>query len=264
MVVLDKRPNPRTRARHARLPGVDPAYQQTTLRQEDDHWWYRGRRRVLAEVLASLPLPDQPRILDAGCGGGGQLPALARLGEVTGVELAAEAAEVARARGAGTVLEGTVERLPFDYASFDLITSLDVIEHTDDDVLALRELLRVIRPGGWLVLTVPAYPRLWSRHDELNHHRRRYTRATLLRATAAAGWAPRRTTHFNSLLLPAAAAVRVLERGDSSQRSDVDRTPAWLNGLLEMPLAVEARLIASGRRLPAGLSLLGVFQAVAD
>ena len=242
---------------------MDPAYQHTTLRQEDGHWWYRGRRRVLAPVLESLPLSNQAQVLDAGCGGGGQLPALAALGEVTGLEPAAEAAEVANARGAGKVVQGTIEQLPFPDDSFDLITSLDVIEHTDDDILALRELLRVIRPGGWLVLTVPAYPRLWSRHDELNHHRRRYTRPTLLHATAAAGWAPRRTTHFNSLLLPAAAAVRLVERRDTSQRSDVDRTPAWLNGLLEMPLALEARLIAGGRRLPAGLSLLGVFQAPA-
>ena len=102
--------------------------------------------------------------------------------------------------------------MPFEASRFDLITCLDVLEHIEDDRGALRELRRVARPGGVLLTTVPAYPRLWSSHDELNQHCRRYTRPELLSRAVEAGWHPRRTTHFNALLLPVAAAWRLGER----------------------------------------------------
>ena len=102
---------------------------------------------------------------------------LARLGEVTGIELSPTSVAVARARNVGEVVEGSVEELPFEDDSFDFAVCLDVIEHLDDDLQTLRELRRVVRPGGRLLVTVPAYPSLWSSHDVVNHHRRRYTRA---------------------------------------------------------------------------------------
>lgn len=240
---------------------MDPDFQQSTLEQEDSHWWYRGRRRILERVIADLPLPAAAQILDAGCGGGGQLEPLSRRGQVVGLEPVPMAADVARRRGVADVVDGTLEQLPFTDGRFDLVTCLDVLEHLDDDRPGLEELLRVTRPGGWLVVTVPAYPRLWSRHDDLNEHRRRYTRPTLLRAASDAGWSPRRTTHFNSVLLPAAAAVRVLERLSHSGGSEIDRPGRLANRMLEVPLRVEAGAIARGRRLPAGLSLLAVLQA---
>ena len=243
---------------------MDLEFQQRTLQQEDGHWWYRGRRQIVHEVIAGLPLPIPARVLDAGCGGGGQLPTLSALGPVVGVEPVAAAAQVARDRRVGEVVEGRVEALPFSDAHFDLVTALDVVEHVDDDRRALSEMRRVTAPEGWLVVTVPAYQWLWSRHDELNHHRRRYTRARLLRAATSAGWRPVRTTYFNSLLLPVAASVRLVDRLRPAQSADVDRTPPVLNDLLERPLLAEAKLLATGRRLPAGLSLLGVFRAPAQ
>jgi SAM-dependent methyltransferase len=154
--------------------------------------------------------------------------------------------------------------LTFAADSFDLAVSLDVIEHLGDDLAALRELRRVVAPGGALLVTVPAYQWLWSGHDEINHHHRRYTRRTLQRAAEQAGWKQARTTYFNSLLLPAAIVLRVLDRVNRAKTTesslDLWVPPEPLNWLLERPLALEAALIARGGRIPAGLSLLAVFR----
>jgi len=116
--------------------------------------------------------------------------------------------EIAHQLKVDAVIEGSVLDMAFAADSFDLAVSLDVIEHLDDDLAALRELRRVVAPGGALLVTVPAYQWLWSGHDEINHHHRRYTRRTLQRAAEQAGWKQARTTYFNSLLLPAAIVLR--------------------------------------------------------
>ena len=243
---------------------MEDSYETDTLAVEDRHWWYRGRRRIVLDVVGGLPLPPQPRILDAGCGSGRNLVELAGFGSVVGLEPSERGAEVARARGLGDVVQAEIGTMPFDDASFDLITLLDVLEHIEDDRGALRELRRVARPGGVLLITVPAYPQLWSSHDELNRHCRRYTRPELLHRAVEAGWRPLRTTHFNLLLLPVAAAWRLGERLRPSQAaptSELVRTPSSINWLLKQPLRTEAALLRSGRRIPAGLSLVGVFAA---
>ncbi len=246
---------------------MDEVYERRTHEVEDDHWWYRGRRRVIDEELRSLGLPSPLEILDAGCGSGRNMVDLVRFGTVTGLELADASVAKARSRGVGEVVQATLESMPFDADRFDLAVSFDVIEHLDDDRLALRELRRVVRPGGFLVVTVPAYQWLWSEHDVVNHHRRRYTRRTLEAAAGDAGWTTVSTTHFNGLLLPAAVAhrglLRLRSRGSAADPaaavSDLERTSPRLNRLLERPLHLEARLIGSGRRIPCGLSLMAVF-----
>jgi SAM-dependent methyltransferase len=243
---------------------MDEVYELQTHQVEDDHWWYRGRRRVIREAVGALGLPPGARILDAGCGSGRNMVELADFGQVTGLELSEASVERARERGVGDVVAGSLtDRLPFPDATFDLALALDVLEHLDDDLAALRELRRGVRPGGRLLITVPAYQWLWSSHDEVNHHRRRYTRSTLLSAASEAGWAPVSSTYFNSLLMPAAVAYRALDRvrrAPPPEASDLDRTPGWLNNVLERPLKLEARLISRGRAIPAGLSLLAVFE----
>lgn len=242
---------------------MDRDYELQTHRAEDRHWWYRGRRDVIERVIADLKLPARARILDAGCGSGRNMIELARHGTVSGVELSGPSVDVARARGAGKVIAGSVLDMPFDSDSFDLSVCLDVIEHLEDDVGALRELRRVLAPGGSLLVTVPAYQWLWSGHDEVNHHHRRYTRRSLQRVAEQAGWEQVRTTYFNSLLLPLAILLRVLERfSRKTTESSLDLwvPPQPLNWLLERPLALEAALIGRGGRIPAGLSLLAVFR----
>jgi SAM-dependent methyltransferase len=242
---------------------MDRDYELQTHQAEDRHWWYRGRRTVLERVIADLRLPARARILDAGCGSGRNMVEFARHGTVTGVELSETSVCLARERGAGEVIAGSVLEMPFEPDNFDLAASLDVIEHLEDDLAALRELRRVVAPGGALLITVPAYQWLWSGHDEVNHHFRRYTRRSLQRVAEQAGWQQVRTTYFNSLLLPAAILLRVLDRfSRKTTESSLDLwvPPAPLNWLLERPLALEAAMIGRGGRIPAGLSLLAVFR----
>jgi SAM-dependent methyltransferase len=242
---------------------MDRDYELQTHRAEDAHWWYRGRRQVLERVLEDLGLPPGARILDAGCGSGRNMVELARRGTVTGVELSEASATLARERHVGEVISGSVLQMPFAEGSFDLAVCLDVIEHLEDDLAALRELRRVVEPNGSLLVTVPAYQWLWSGHDEVNHHFRRYTRRSLQSAAEQAGWRQVRSTHFNSLLLPVAVLLRVLDRfSRKTTESSLDLwvPPQPLNWLLERPLLLEASLIGHGGRIPVGLSLLAVFR----
>jgi SAM-dependent methyltransferase len=241
---------------------MDQALMKAMLDLDDHHWWYRGRRRIIRSELDRLKLPPRANVLDAGCGSGRTLTELAAYGTVQGIELDPGAAEVARGRGAGEVRIGRLEELPWEEDTFDLITCLDVIEHTPDDRATLTELRRVAKPGGWLLLTVPAYQALWSQHDEANHHFRRYGRRTLTEAARHAGWRVWRLTSFNSLLLAPAAAVRVAQRWrpSSDHKPDLELGPAWLNSVLERPLQLEAGWLASGRTLPVGLSLMAVLE----
>lgn len=232
------------------------------LAHDEHHWWYRGRRRVLCATLDRLELPARARLLDAGCGSGRTLDELARYGAVAGVDLSPQAVACARDRGHADVAVGRVETLDFPDAAFDVVTCLDVIEHTPDDQRTLRELRRVARPGGLLLLTVPAHPTLWSTHDEVNLHYRRYTRRGLRAAAAIAGLSVVSDTYFNSLLLAPAAVVRWGRRlhPESAARSDLTLTPRALDGALEWPMIAEAKVIAAGGRVPFGLSLLAVLR----
>jgi SAM-dependent methyltransferase len=241
---------------------MDDRLMNAMLAADEHHWWYRGRRQIIRAELDRLPVPDSAVVLDAGCGSGRTMEELIAYGEVHGIELDPQAAAVARDRGFDVKI-GRLEELPWESGAFDLITCLDVIEHTPDDRLTLRELRRVCKPGGWLLATVPAYQSLWSLHDEANHHYRRYDRAALLAAAKLAGWSVERMTSFNSLLLAPAAAVRLVQRHrgrrtNGSYTPELNLGPAWLNAVLERPLRLEARWLSSGRTLPMGLSLLAV------
>ncbi len=244
---------------------MDARLMKATLELDDRHWWYRGRRRIIRAELDRLALAPGARILDAGCGSGRTLEELVDYGEVQGIELDPAAAEVATSRGLGEVRIGRLEEMPWEDSQFDLITCLDVIEHTPDDRVTLRELRRVSKPGAFLLVTVPAYQGLWSTHDVANHHYRRYSRGRMRAAAGEAGWRVRRMTSFNGLLLGPAAAVRLAERRRLRQpvadhKPNLTLGPEWLNAVFEQPLRLEARWLAGGRSMPAGLSLLAVLE----
>lgn len=221
---------------------------------EDRHWWYRGRWAVVEALLSRVRLPPRPRILDAGCGTGGNLRKFSRLGVATGVEPSPEAVGFCRERGLERVHQAGLESLPFEDGSFDLIAATDVIEHVGAEQQALRELRRVAAPTGVLLLTVPAYMWLWSEEDVNLHHHRRYTKRRLRAAVVEAGWEPVFATYFNSVLLPPIAVAKKLRPG-SGDSADLDRTPASLDGALSLPMRLEARLIRAGISLPAGVSV---------
>jgi len=234
---------------------------------DERHWWYRGRRVVLRAALTQLAVRPGSRVLEVGCGTGSNLSWLAEVGPARGVEL--NPGGLAWARSAGhTVDEAAADALPFGDGEFGLLACLDVLEHVSDDRAALAEMRRVTAAGGTLLLTVPAYPRLFSEHDEAAGHRRRYGRAQLLELAGRTGWEPALVTNFNLLLLPVAAAARLARRLASRRgpsvtpRSDLLRTPPALNGPLQWPMRAEAAAIRAGIRLPAGLSLLLGLRAV--
>lgn len=233
------------------------------LAAADEHWWYRGRRRIVRAALEGLDLPVGAPLLDAGCGSGQLLELLSEFGVPIGVDPDPESIARAAARGY-EVAEAALPELPFADETFAASTCLDVLEHLRDDEAALAELARVTTPGGALLVTVPAYEALWSAHDEANEHLRRYRARELGPLARRAGWTTERLTYFNTVLLPPAAVVRLAERVRRHPRraavSDLDRTPHALNRALEMPLRIEAAVLRRGARLPAGLSLLAVLR----
>ena len=224
---------------------------------EDQHWWFRGRRKVVWALLGRAGVNACPHLLDAGCGTGRNLVEFGGLGEAEGVDASAEAVDFCRRRGLDRVQQAPLEALPFEDGRFDLLLATDVIEHLDDDRRALRELRRVAGPGARLLLTVPAYRWLWSQHDESLHHRRRYTQRQLCESLRASGWEPQIGSYFFTGLLPGVAAVRILRRlrPSPSPRSDMAFSPPGVSRLLELLSVAEAKLIERGVRLPFGVSV---------
>ena len=229
---------------------------------EDEHWWYVGMRRVADALLAQRfnGRRGNLNVLDAGCGTGGNSAHLRAYGTVTGVDIAPEAVLLAAERPGVRLACASVEALPFADASFDLVLSNDVLCHLGvaNDTAAMREFARVLRPGGILFLQLPAYDWLRSHHDEAVHTGHRYTSAELRTLLGAAGLRIRRLTHANSLLLPAAAVWRALNRFlPAADRSDVRPLAGPVNSALRAALSLEAPIIAR-RDLPFGLSVIGV------
>jgi len=222
---------------------------------EDRHWWFRGRWAVVEALLSRSDLPASPRILDAGCGTGGNLQRYARIGEAEGVEPFDDAVRMCHERGFDAVKQAGLEDLPFENDRYDLIASTDVLEHIAAEETALRELWRVAKPGGTLLLTVPAYMWMWTEEDKNLHHQRRYTKKRLRQAVERCGWEPLVTSYFNTFLLPPIALARLLPRKDNGQQSDLDRTPATLDGPLSWPMRIEAQAIRAGLTLPFGVSV---------
>jgi SAM-dependent methyltransferase len=244
---------------------------EVMFRREDQHWWYSGMRRAaLALLRQALKGVTSPFILDAGCGTGGTTLRLQELGTVVGVDLVSEALELAASRGlAGRLAEGRVERLPFRDASFDVLTSFEVLYHTgvDDDRRALAEFRRVLRPGGMMLLRLPAHDWLRGQHDRLVHTRHRYSKQEVTSKLHAAGFRIEHLSWANSILFPPAVAKRLLERvipqdDEAGAEPDLWQPPRPLNALLEQCLAVEAVALPRRIPLPFGLSVIALARAV--
>jgi SAM-dependent methyltransferase len=226
-------------------------------RVAERHHWYVARRRVLAALIGRLGLPPQAQILEIGCGTGHNLDMLARFGTVSAVEIDEPSREMASMRLGRPVAASPLPELAgIEHEAYDLIALLDVLEHLPDDRAALESGARRLRPGGRLLITVPAHPWLWSAHDEANHHFRRYTRAALQQAIGDAGLRIDRLTWFNSLLFPLAVAARLFGNA-KGQNMTGDELPWPFPWLLEQIFAAERYAI--GRvPFPPGLSLLAV------
>ena len=211
---------------------------------EDKHWWFVGRRRIIAswaEKICCEIGQRQPRILDVGCGTGANLQMLAEFGAAEGVDVSAEALDFCRARGLGRVRQGAAESLPYEDAQFDLVTGLDVVEHLDDDVAGLREMFRVLRPGGRALLFVPAFMFLWGVQDDVSHHRRRYTLTELKEKLRAAGLTVERASYANiTFFAPILFGRFVMRVSGLRPASENNINIGALNGLLGRMLGAES------------------------
>lgn len=229
---------------------------------EDAHWWFNGRKRIVAQMIESLHLPKGARLLDAGCGTGGNLQLLARYGSVKGLEYDENAIRLARTRGVGEIMQAAFpDKIPLVGETFNLVVLLDVLEHIEDDVATLRALGGLLDPEGKLLLTVPAFPFLWCKHDDLHHHKRRYTARTLTQAIEAAGLKVQYLSYFNMWLFPLVAAVRVVQKWFPPKDCDGELTvpPRFANAFLEWLFGSE-RFLLGRVKLPFGVSLLAVVQ----
>lgn len=240
---------------------MDPSLYHAFHDVEDRHWWFVGRRAIIAALLpeALRGVPRPCRLLDVGCGTGGMLPILAPHGAVTGVDSEPLALGYCRDRGFLDVhlQEGYAPAEPFD-----VLTLFDVLEHVPDEAGFLTTLNSWLRPGGRLVVTVPAFGWLWSRHDDLNHHQRRYTRARLISALEGAGFSVTRASYFNFILFPLVVIARLLERPARPGVTDDAEVLrhlriGGLNGPLSRIFASE-RFLLRRANLPWGVSLVAL------
>jgi SAM-dependent methyltransferase len=226
------------------------------------HWWYRARRDILARLIErALTLPKDARILEVGCGTGHNLPMLQRFGRVDATEIDGFARVIASKRLGHAVRDAALPALNgVPDRTYDLIAILDVLEHVEEDRAALASMARKLRPGGRILVTVPAHPWMWSAHDEVNHHKRRYTKKTFRAAVEEAGLKVGLLTYFNSLLFPLAAAARLAGRAAKNKDSDDSLPPAPVNKLFETIFRAEAYAI--GRLpFPPGVSLAAIVSA---
>jgi len=228
---------------------------------EDAHWWYAGRRRIIAsfikQICGELQTPH-PRILDVGCGTGANLELLERFGDVEGVDISDDALAFCRERGFQNVRQGAAEQLPYEDDTFNIVTALDVIEHLDDDLMSLKEMHRVLRPDGRVLLFVPAFMFLWGVQDDVSNHRRRYTLKELKRVVERAGFEVERATYANLTFFAPILFVRTFMRvARLRPPSEFKINVPAFNGLLGHIFGAE-RFWLRHLKLPFGVSALCV------
>lgn len=230
------------------------------------YWWSRARRHIIRSLLERYTPAERPlQLADVGCGMGANFLVLKKFGWVVGVDFSPTALTYSRARGERVLVAAGLPHLPFPDNAFDVVTALDVIEHIDDDHAAVRELWRVCKPGGLLVLTVPAYQWLYSDYDEINEHKRRYSRPRLRACVAQQGGCEfLKLSYMCTVLALPVMAVRLVKNLLRVARSikhkpttDIFLLPGPLNRILEILFASEAIWLRFGR-LPFGTSVVCV------
>ena len=234
------------------------------FRVEQVHWWYTGRRTILARFVDEIcrQVTDRrPRILDVGCGTGANLLMLSKYGEAEGVDIAEDALAFCRERGLDRVRLGAGEELPYEDGTFDLVTAFDVVEHMDDDLAGLREMRRVLRPGGRALLFVPTFMFLWGVQDDVSNHRRRYRLPELRRVLEQAGFEIERTTYANiTFFLPILLVRQLMRVTGIKTDSENNINVTALNGVLGRVFGAESWLLKY-MNLPFGVSGLCVARA---
>lgn len=230
---------------------------------QDHHWWYEGRRRILAALIRDLNLPAHAKIMEAGCGPGANLKMLSQFGDVCAFEPDEYAINYCRVYSglpASMLQTGYLPApIPFE-GPFDLVGAFDVIEHVQQDQESLAALYDIIKPGGYALFTVPAFPFLWSQHDVANHHYRRYVLPEFEEKLRKAGFEIKLISYYNYFLFPMVAAVRYLKKWlKLDNRPDETLPNPFINKVLLSIFSVEARMLGK-LPLPFGVSIIAVCQ----
>jgi SAM-dependent methyltransferase len=226
---------------------------------ETSHWWFVARQRIIQEIIEKeTGIAPGSRILDVGCGTGAMLSSLSKRYDAYGTDTSPLAIEFCRQRKLQNVFQCTIEAFPFPDMKFDLVLLLDVIEHVDDDIGIVKAASGYLKQGGHILVTVPAYEFLWSRHDDINFHKRRYVKAGLRRVFERAGLKIQLLSYYNTILFPGALIGRLGERVFPPKGDRTLEIPSpSLNSLLTQTFAFEKNLV--GRfPMPFGLSIIGL------
>lgn len=227
---------------------------------EENHWWFAARRAIAENIIRRLRLPPDASILDAGCGTGGNLSMLSRYGHVHAMELDDHARQMANTKGIARVLSGRLpDEVPYQQEQFDLIALFDVLEHVEDDRNTLKVLGSLLKPGGYLLISVPAFPFLWSKHDEVHHHKRRYFLGELKSKLENAGIEIAYSSYFNTILFPLIFGARQLGKLHTNKQESGDLTMPHplINWLLFMVFSSE-RFVLGRWPLPFGVSAMAI------
>ena len=235
---------------------MEAEYYKEMYAVEDHHWWFVARRAILKKILDRFyRRRESSRVLEIGCGSGGNLDLLENYGRLSAMELDDGARALAASRNICPVRSGWLpDDIPYD-ENFDLICMLDVLEHIDDDLAALQAVGERLDEAGVLLLTVPAYRFLWGRHDIVNHHKRRYTIKELAGVSVKADLKVRYVSYFNTFLFPVVAVSRLLENICRKEGSDLNMPPVFLNHFLAAVFAGE-RLFLPELSFPFGVSIV--------
>ncbi len=238
-------------------------YYQQYYELERKHWWFQVRGQIIIEHLESLAgtLPAQPKILNIGVATGHTSTLLSKIGTVKSIEFDKECYEFTRQLPDMDIINASVTELPFVDESFDLVCAFDVVEHIADDHKAVSEMQRVCKKGGVLCVTVPAFMFLWSEHDIINHHERRYTKPELLALFAQNTIIF--STYFNFLLFPPIAAFRILKTALSGKPQVEDAQSDFIvlrqnifTQLMKLIFSIEKPFLKRKWRFPFGVSIL--------
>lgn len=246
---------------------MDERFHGWEVSVEDWHWWYQVRRDILDDLLRSLHLPHDARLVDVGCGTGGASLVLSRYGAAVAVDRSGDALRLGGTAGRPyrhRVVAAVDQPLPFADATFDVVCALDILEHLDDDLGAAKELRRICKPSGVVIVFVPAFKILWGYNDAFSHHRRRYTSPQLDRVVSDAGLRVERSGYFNAVLFAPTLAARLVQRLLPRLTNGMEHAPgpSVANGLLRQVFRLELPLLKQGLKLPFGTSAFCIARPV--
>ena len=225
---------------------------------EQSHWWFVGRRTLFGKVVRSLGLPMDAAIIDIGSSTGSNLRLLQQIGHtnIKGVDSSPVARDFCAQKGLAEVIPGDIRDLPFEDESVDLAFATDILEHVDQDDVGLKEIFRILKPGGHALLTVPAFESLWGIQDDISLHKRRYLKPGFSQLVKTAGFDVKRSFYFNYLLFPLIWVTRLILRILKPKiRAETDINSAFINKVL-LKLFTADILSAEVVNPPCGVSIL--------